>query len=61
MFDFVPVRVSIDRDLRTRIDLTGNPAPMRIFHLTDIPNYERAMFTAMLHLLSGMAARKPER
>lgn len=54
VFDFVPVRVSVDRELRTRIEPGNGDTPMRILHLTDVANYERAMFTSMRNLLSAL-------
>jgi hypothetical protein len=54
VFDFRPVKITVDRDLRSRISDASGAAPAQILYLTDIDHYERALFTALRNLLRDM-------
>jgi hypothetical protein len=54
VFDFLPARVSIDRDLRTPLDFSNPSEHFKVFHLKDLENYEKAMTTSLRRLLVEM-------
>jgi hypothetical protein len=54
VFDFVPAEVTIDRDLTTIPKISGAAGPLRLFHLLDLANYEKAMLVSLRRLLAEM-------
>jgi len=58
VFDFVPVEVEIDRDLRTTIRPSITPRPVRVFHLLQPDVYNEAMLSSLRKLLSEMSIVK---
>jgi hypothetical protein len=52
VYEFVPARISIDRDLRITLDFTGAPKQVKVFHLLDPTNYQTAMQWSLRQLLS---------
>jgi len=55
VFDFVPVKVTIDREMKTTMDLSAVDGSFKVFRPLDLVSYERAMTSALRRLLSEMA------
>jgi hypothetical protein len=53
LFDFIPVRVTIDRDLRTTMKPVSD-GPFKVFHILDQKNYEKALVSSLRRLLAEM-------
>lgn len=54
VFDFVPAKVTIDREMKTTLDVSGATGKFRVFNPLDLGIYERAMTTALRRLLAEM-------
>lgn len=54
VYDFVPARVRIDRNLRTTLDFPEPSGNLRVFHLLDEDSYPKAIRTSLRRLLSEM-------
>jgi hypothetical protein len=54
LYEFVPARVSIDRDLRVSLAFTRTPGQLKVFHLLDAKSYEAAMQSSLRQLLTHM-------
>jgi len=57
MFEFVPVRVRIDTDLRGFIEAPAPRSPIHVFHLRDAEHYQDAMLAVLRDLLVKMPVR----
>ncbi|MBZ5667341.1 MAG: hypothetical protein LAO30_22410 [Acidobacteriia bacterium] len=61
VYEFVPARISIDRDLRATPDFKGALKQQKVFRLLDVPHYEAAMQSALRQTLSEMVLAQPFR
>jgi hypothetical protein len=52
MFEFVPVRIRIDADLRGFIEGPDPSSTMRVFHIQNTGHYQEAMLSILRHLLA---------
>lgn len=55
VYDFVPATVSIDRDLRTTLQLDHPTGKFQVFRILDLADYESAMQTSLRKLLAEMS------
>jgi len=59
VFDFIPVNVTIDRDMKTTMQLSDVTGKMKVFHPVDLENYQAAMTTSLRKLLAEMPRVNP--
>lgn len=59
VFDFVPATVTIDREMRTTLDVTRTSGRFKLFHPVDLESYEEAMTSALRRLLVEMPMVSP--
>jgi len=54
LFEFVPARVAVDRNLRVSADPADRSTQFRVFRIIDVPNYQDAMRSSLTRCLSQM-------
>src|ERR1700722_12672206 len=54
VYEFVPARVSLDRNLRATLDFAKPAQDFKIFHLPETTIYEPAMESSLRRLLSQL-------
>ena len=57
VYEFVPARVSVDRNLRATLDFAKPAQDFKIFHLPETTIYEPAMESSLRRLLSQLTLR----
>jgi hypothetical protein len=57
VYEFVPARVSLDRNLRATLDFAKPAQDFKIFHLPETTIYEPAMESSLRRLLSQLTLR----
>ena len=56
VYEFIPAAVTLDRDLRTKLNVPANEGAFRVLRVTDTANYQAAMLGSLRGLLAAMPA-----
>lgn len=57
IYEFVPVKIRVDAELRGFLEGPDANSPIRIFHIRDTEHYQAAMLSVLRNLLAQMPAR----